>query len=85
LFIVLVWVGTVLFKSIRDSRLLESENYLALEMFMAFIILLVRSFESSNLVTHPFLSFMTVVGVAELLRRSRKQAELDYAAEPSLA
>jgi hypothetical protein len=77
---VLIWVSYLLFKSMRDSRLSDSENYFALEMFMAFIILLIRSFESSNLVTHPLLAFLTVLGAAEVFRRRRRQVELEYSA-----
>lgn len=72
LLIVLILVGTLLYRSIRDSRLLASENYLALEIFLAFTVVLIRSFESSNLITHPMLAFLTIVGVAEFLRRRRQ-------------
>jgi O-antigen ligase len=85
LMIVMIWVGYLLFRSIRDSRLSESENHLALEMFVAFIVVAIRSVESSNLVTHPMLPFLTILGVAELLRRSRKQGVLHYStSDPSL-
>jgi O-antigen ligase len=75
LLVVLVLVGTLLYRSIRDPRLLESENYLALEMFVVFTVVLIRSFESSNLITHPMLAFLTILGVAEFLRRRRQLAK----------
>jgi O-antigen ligase len=72
LLLVVIWVGVLLYRSIRDSRLLESENYLALEMFIVFTVVSIRSFESSNIVTHPMLAFLTTVGAAEVLRRRRQ-------------
>ena len=72
LLLVLIWVGVLLYRSIRDSRLLESENYLALEMFVVFTVVAIRSLESSNIITHPMLAFLTTVGAAEVLRRRRQ-------------
>ena len=69
---VLLVAGWVLFRSIRGSGLLKPESYLALEMFMAFIVLVVRTVESSNLITHPMLSFLAIVGAAQVLRFERK-------------
>jgi O-antigen ligase len=69
---VLFVAGWVLLKSIRGSGLLKPESYLALEMFMALTVLVVRSVESSNLITHPMLSFLTIVGAAQVMRHERK-------------
>jgi O-antigen ligase len=69
---VLLVAGWVLLKSIRGSGLLKPESYLALEMFMALTVLVVRSVESSNLITHPMLSFLTIVGAAQVMRHERK-------------
>jgi O-antigen ligase len=85
LLLVLIWVGILLYRSIRDSRLLESENYLALEMFVVFTVVSIRSFESSNLITHPMLAFLTIVGVAEFLRRQRQLAMPTFATNASVA
>ena len=84
LLIVLIVVGTLLYRSIRDSRLLASENYLAIEIFVAFTVVLIRSFESSNLITHPMLAFLTILGVAEFLRRRRQPAERTFSTEASV-
>jgi O-antigen ligase len=71
LLIVLIRVGYLLFQSTRDSRLSESENYLALELLIAFIVVAIRSIESSNVITHPMFSFLTILGFAEFLRRRK--------------
>jgi O-antigen ligase len=72
LLVVLILVGWTLFKSTTGSRSGRPESCLALEMFVAFVILVVRSVESSNLITHPMLSFLTIVGAAQVLRYERK-------------
>jgi O-antigen ligase len=72
LLVILLVAGWVLFRSINGSGLLKPESYLALEMFMALTVLVVRSVESSNLTTHPMLSFLTIVGAAQVLRHERK-------------
>jgi hypothetical protein len=74
LLLVVIWVGVLLYRSVRDSRLMESENYLALEMFVVFVVIAIRSVESTNIITHPMLAFLTAVGCAEVLRRRRQQA-----------
>jgi O-antigen ligase len=83
LLIVLILVGTLLYRSIRDSRLSASENYLALEMFLAFTVVLIRSFESSSILTHPMLAFLTIVGAAEFLRRRRQLAMSTFSTNAS--
>jgi O-antigen ligase len=72
LLFVAVWVGRSLFRSIDRSELWRPESCLALEMFLALIIILVGSLESGNLVTHPPLSFLIVLGAAEVLRLERR-------------
>jgi len=71
LVVVVFLVGRSLFRSVRDSRLSQAENYLALEMFIVFIVVSIRSVESSNLITHPMIGFLTLLGFAEFLRRRR--------------
>jgi O-antigen ligase len=71
LVVVVFLVGRSLLRSVRDSRLSQAENYLALEMFIVFIVVSIRSVESSNLITHPMIGFLTVLGFAEFLRRRR--------------
>jgi O-antigen ligase len=74
LVVVVFLAGRSLFRSMRDFRLSQAENYLALEMFIIFIVLSIRSVESSNLVTHPMISFLTILSVAEFFRRRRRLA-----------
>jgi hypothetical protein len=64
---------------------------MAVEMFVAFIVLLIRSVESSNLITHPLLSFLTIIGAAEVLRYKRNtvlatsaQRDLSWQSDRSL-
>jgi O-antigen ligase len=72
LLLVVVLAGWVLFRRTRDSWPLNAESYLALEMLIALVVLVVRSVESSNLITHPMLAFLVVLGAAEVLRHHRK-------------
>lgn len=86
LLFVVIWVGVLLYRSIRDSRLMVSENYLALEMFIVFTVVAIRSVESTNIITHPMLAFLTVVGGAEVLRRRRQQEAVQaYSADALVA
>jgi O-antigen ligase len=77
LFIVVFAVGWSLLRSIDGSELSRVDSSLALEMFMAFIIILVSSFESGDLVTHPPLFFLTILGAAEILRFERKSLRME--------
>jgi O-antigen ligase len=70
-------VGWSLFKSIDRFEPWKVESGLALEMFLAFVILFIMSFESGNLVTHPPLTFLIIVGAAEILRLHRKSVQLE--------
>jgi O-antigen ligase len=72
LLVVVLLVGRSLFRSIDRSEMWRPESCLALEMFIAFVIILVSSLESGNLVTHPPLSFLIVLGAAEVLRLERR-------------
>jgi O-Antigen ligase len=69
--VVVVLAGWTLFRKARNSRPWTIESAMAVEMFVAFIVLLIRSVESSNLITHPMLSFLTIIGAAEALRYKR--------------
>jgi len=58
------------------------QSAVALEMFIAFIVLMIRSVESSNLITHPMLSFLTIIGAAEMLRHLRQERRAVVAMNP---
>jgi O-antigen ligase len=79
LLIVVFVIGRSLWKSIDRNDLTRPDSYLALEMFLAFVIIMVSSMESSNLITHPPLEFLTVMGAAQVLAYQRK---FFYAASP---
>jgi len=84
LLIVIVAVGWSLLKSIDGSELSRVDSCLALEMFMAFVIILVSSFESGDLVTHPPLFFLTILGASEVLRRERKSLRMEILEEDNI-
>jgi O-antigen ligase len=79
LLIVVFVIGRSLWKSIDRNDLSRPDSYLALEMFMAFVIIMVSSMESGNLITHPPLEFLAVLGAAQVLSYERK---FSYAASP---
>jgi len=66
-------IGWMLYRNSRDSRPWTLQSAMAVEMFIAFIVLMIRSVESSNLITHPMLSFLTIIGAAETLRHLRHE------------
>jgi O-antigen ligase len=68
----LLSIGWNLVKSIDGADLSRPDSALALEMLLAFTVLLIRSVESSNLTTQPMLSFLVILGAAEVLRRERR-------------
>lgn len=72
LFLVVFFVGWMLFKSINRQQLSTVDSSLALEIFIAFIIIGISSFESSNLVIHPPIAFLTILGAAKVLHQERR-------------
>ena len=77
LLIVVFATGWGLLRSINGTQLSRADSSLALEMFMAFIVIVVTSMESSNLITHPPLPFLTVLGAAAVLRDERRSLAVD--------
>lgn len=77
LLIVVVGLCRGLLKSIDRSDLSSASSSLGLEMFMAFVIIFVSSFESSDIITHPPLTFLAILGAAEVLRRHRKSLAME--------
>ena len=74
LFIVVFATGRSLWKSIDTRDLARPDSALALEMFLAFVIMMVLSMESSNLITHPPLGFLAIIGAAQVLSYERRFA-----------
>ena len=72
LLVLVISVGWLLFRSANRFALLPSENYLAIELSLAYTVILVRSVESGNLITHPMLEFLTLLAFAEFLRRRNR-------------
>jgi hypothetical protein len=71
--LLVILVGWMLYRNTKGSRTWTVQSAVAVEMFLAFVVLIIRSVESSNLITHPMLSFLTVIGAAETLRHLRQE------------
>lgn len=71
--LLVILVGWMLYRNTKNSRPWSVQSAMAVEMFVAFIVLMIRSVESSNLITHPMLSFLTIIGAAEMLRHLRQE------------
>ena len=67
-----VKTGWQLLRSIYRSSSSAVERSLAMELFLAYVIVVISSMESGNITTHPMLSFLIVLGFAEFLRRRNK-------------
>ncbi len=65
-------VGWQLYRSVYRSSATQSERFLAMELSLAYTIIVISSMESGNIITHPMLSFLAVLGFAEFLRRRHK-------------
>ena len=75
LLVILVFsIGWVLFRSVHRSSLKQSERYLAMELSLAYTVVIIRSMESGNLITHPMLAFLALLSFAEFLRRRDKSS-----------
>jgi O-antigen ligase len=72
LLVLLGLVGWQLLRSIYRSSSSAMERSLAMELFLAYVIVVISSMESGNITTHPMLSFLIVLGFAEFLRRRNK-------------
>jgi len=72
LIIGLLAVWFYLLRAVRHLRLSQAESYLAIELTAVLGVLSVRSVLSSNLISHPALPFLAVLGFAELMRRRQK-------------
>jgi len=82
LLLLVILVGWMLYRNAKSSRMWTVQSAVALEMFIAFIVLMIRSVESSNLITHPMLSFLTIIGAAEMLRHLRQERRAVVAMNP---
>jgi O-antigen ligase len=72
LIIVLSSIAWYLFRSLRTSFSIPTENHLAVEIILALSIIVVRCFFTGNITGHPAIAFLTILGCAEFLRRRRK-------------
>jgi len=72
LVIVLSSIAWYLFRSLRTTFSIPSENHLAVEIILALSIIVVRCFFTGNITGHPAIAFLTILGCAEFLRRRRK-------------
>jgi O-antigen ligase len=80
--LLVILVGWMLYRNTKNSRPWTVQSAVAVEMFVAFIVLMIRSFESSNLITHPMFSFLTIIGAAETFRHLRQERRPVVAMSP---
>ena len=72
LIMTLLAVWFYLLRSVRHSRVSHSESCLAIELTAVLAVLSVKSVFNSNLISHPALPFLAVLGFAELMRRRQE-------------
>lgn len=74
--VLIAFVGTwwLLTRLLRDRSLKSSERRLAVEAVGVLSVVSVRSFITTNLIWHPALQFLVVLGYAEFLRRRYRQS-----------
>jgi hypothetical protein len=70
--VAMVWF---MFRATRGHYVRSTDRPLAVEMFVVFAVILVRSVVTSNVVGHPALAFLTVVGFIEVARRQFAAAQ----------
>jgi O-antigen ligase len=69
LLILIALIGWQLFRSVYRSSATRPERDLAMELSLAYMIIVILSMESGNITVHPMLPFLTLLGFAEFLRR----------------
>jgi O-antigen ligase len=72
LIMTLLAVWFYLLRSVRHARVSHSESCLAIELTAVVAVLSVKSVFNSNLISHPALPFLAVLGFAELMRRRQE-------------
>ena len=72
LLVLVASIGWMLFRSVYRASATPSESYLAMELSLAFTIIVISSMESGAIITHPMLSFLILLAFAEFLRRRHK-------------
>jgi O-antigen ligase len=65
-------IGWQLFRLSYRSSASQSERSLAMELSLAYTIIIIMSMESGKITTHPMLSFLALLGFAEFVRRRNK-------------
>jgi O-antigen ligase len=73
--IVLVSAAWFLFRSTRGYHVPSADRPLSVEMLVVLTVIIVRSFVTSNIVGHPPLAFLTVIGFVEVARCREVAAE----------
>jgi O-antigen ligase len=68
----IVAIGWILFRSVYRLSSEHPERYLAMELCLAYTIVVMSSMESGAIITHPMLSFLVLLGFAEFIRRRNK-------------
>ena len=67
--VALVAAAWFLFQTTRNRHIDFPDRPLAVEMFVVLAVIIVRSFVTANIVGHPALQFLTVIGFIEVVRR----------------
>jgi O-antigen ligase len=67
--VALVSAGWFLFQTTRNRHIDPLDRPLAVEMLVVLAVIIVRSFVTANIVGHPALQFLTVIGFIEVVRR----------------
>jgi O-antigen ligase len=73
---VLIGIWWMLFKAWRSPVLAPSENRLVIEALAVIGVITLRSLESGDIISHPAIAFLTILGCAEFVRRRLKRGEL---------
>jgi O-antigen ligase len=79
IFVTLAVICWYLIKASRTLDVDSGERAMATEMFVVFAVVAIRSFVSTNVITHPALAFLTIVGFVEVARRqmaAKRRTEL---------
>ena len=64
-----------LYRATRGYHVAASDRPLSIEMLLVLTVIIVRSFVTSNIVGHPPLAFLTVIGFVEVARRREAAAQ----------
>jgi O-Antigen ligase len=77
--ILVALVGWQLFRTVYRSSSTPMERSLAMEMSLAYTIIVIVNMESGGIIQHPMMAFLVLLGFAEFLRRRHKALSVAYA------